>query len=513
MCEAAHRGLALDLRTRLSVFGFLFAGLAADIYAIHNSLDLALAGFVLWLWLLLIVIAQVGIESEKFKPRLITRLESPDYRTLYLWVMTPIARWPRDWRLYDWALRLAVLYPIALVVLIWVATGRAATIGAVAFLPTEDRLWPRLAAMCAIAVAASGQLLANWASASLKPAIRQVSGWLPLLAFILAVTAAVTAAFAAAPVGSAAGSFAGAVDVAYVVALISALPSAREVPVAFIIAATVGFPVSLAAEGAGELVGEAVLLLALAFAGVAAFIVQWLTDRRQAGLGFIAFTLLISLEIAAVLKFAPWHKIPPSLAADLLFIGLFPLINAVFDYASYAVTLTLIRWGLRANWGAAFLGLLDLGLAALLYTAAGATMILAIVAANRLAGVTLYPLAPLFAGIRADPMSYLWVYLMLFATVLPTVAHGVVATFRLSGLIPVRWRQTLTGWIGKDDAAVATAAPFLVGTLWLVSVLGPCLALFGLYLLAATFWEEPLLGYLSLFEHLARWLGEVPAQP
>ena len=283
--------------------------------------------------------------------------------------------------------------------------------------------------------------------------------------------------------------------------------------VALVIAGAIGGVVAGAEPGGVTLFTQFSWGLPFAIAAAIILAVNRLIGLGRHWLGYVVFTLLMVLEVAIALERAPWAKVPVEVRSLLLFLGPLPLINAVFDYASYAVTLTLIRWGLRANWGAAFLGLLDLGLAALLYTAAGATMILAIVSANRLAGVPLYPLAPLFAGIRADPASYLWVYLMLFATILPTVAHGVVATFSLSGLIPLPWRQTLTGWIGKGDAVPATAAPLFIGTLWLVSVLGPCLVLYGLYLLAAAFWEEPLLGYLSMFEHFARWLGELPAQP
>ena len=146
----------LDIGKQLSVYFGLLVPFAGVIYAFHSGFGVGVAGLIVWLFLFCTVIARVWIADEPLRPRLIAHLVSPDYRILYRSIMTPIARWPRDWRLYDWALRLAVVYPIALVVLVWVVTGSAATIGTVGFIAEEDRWWPRLVAIAAITLGAFG---------------------------------------------------------------------------------------------------------------------------------------------------------------------------------------------------------------------------------------------------------------------------------------------------------------------------------------------------------------------
>ena len=62
-----------------------------------------------------------------------------------------------------------------------------------------------------------------------------------------------------------------------------------------------------------------------------------------------------------------------------MFLGVFPLINALFDFISYSITLTLVRWGLRlgGSW-AVVVGVADLIMALFLFTALGSILILAI---------------------------------------------------------------------------------------------------------------------------------------
>ena len=85
--------------------------------------------------------------------------------------------------------------------------------------------------------------------------------------------------------------------------------------------------------------------------------------------------------------------------------------------------------------GWAFLpGLLDVIAALIIFTLPGAVLVLVITGANTLSGVSLFPLAPLFQGLHDTPKACLWLYAMLFSTLVPTVLHVAIATFSILAL-------------------------------------------------------------------------------
>jgi hypothetical protein len=129
---------------------------------------------------------------------------------------------------------------------------------------------------------------------------------------------------------------------------------------------------------------------------------------------------------------------------------------------------------------ALWLGIVDLIGALVLFFISGAVIVAIVAGVNRLAGVPLYPLGPLFSGIRgADPWQYLWVYMMLFSTILPTMLHAGIALFSMSAWIT----PTLRGWIartiGSTDAVDGTAVLIVIGTIWTASALLPFFAMWG----------------------------------
>ena len=193
-----------------------------------------------------------------------------------------------------------------------------------------------------------------------------------------------------------------------------------------------------------------------------------------------------------------------------LFFGLLPLVNAITDYASYAVTIWLVGLGLKTPGWAFVMGLVDVAVALLIFALLGVLLVLVVAGANALASEPLFPLAPLFAGLRQDPWAYLWVYAMLFSTLLPTFAHLVLAVFSMIALpFFVLVKMPLSGWIKVPDHTTALAGPLILGFAVTVSALLPCLVAWGLYALAAHFWLDLATVYLDQLEALARWLGEV----
>ena len=515
--------MTYDIRAKIALIGILLVTLAT---LTGNIFGWRWAAAV-WLWLVCALVAVVWIEDPVRQPALRRHFSGRDYRAFYRPVARRLARWPRDWRLYDWALRLAVFYPIGLLVLLWALTGRPGTIGAFELLHAEPRWGPRLAAIGAMALALSGPLLGKWAAASPKRGVRRISGWLPVFAVgnavggafavstivageapvggafavagAVAVAAAVAGAFefAVAGAGAAAVTFA----VAFNVALVVAVPFA--VVVVVVVVAVVGGAFAVAAAGAVADAGAAE-------AAAAAVAIAAAAIKSRGNLAYPVFSVALAASLGLCLALLPWDAAQPGRNSIFLFFGILPLLNAVFDYVSYAITLTLIGCGLRAGWAAALIGAVDLILALGLFTAAGTALVLVVARANALAGVPLYPLAPLFAGVRQDPGAYLWLYLMLFSTIVPTLLHFAIASFALTGIVPQRWRLGLVGWIGDPGPVPASAAPLVIGAIWTLSLTLPFAAMYGLYLIIAAFWPSLLAEYLAIFEAVARWAGALP---
>jgi hypothetical protein len=489
----------------LAVFGAWIAAILALLQLDWHWL----ANAIIILWITASLAAFIVLQDEPRRTAIARYLENPGYNRQYLRLVTPVANLPRDWRCYDWALRLAVLYPILSMVLLWAWTGKAGTFGSVQFLPAHDSWIVTVAAICSLALALSGRVLENWAAASPKVVLRRVSDWLPVAAPAIAGAFASLAAFAIA------GSFAAAAATAVATAFAAAAAGASAAALSVAIAVG-GASVSLAAfafAGGGASLAPlgaalgAAIAFAIAFAIAVPIAVRLFVNRARGTLGYILFTALIALTLFAALTLLPWAETNDESRAMFLFFGLLPIVNALTDYASYAVTIWLVQQGLKTTGWAFLMSLLDIIAALLLLTLLGVLLILVIAWANALAGVPLFPLAPLFAGLRQDPVAYLWVYAMLFSTLVPTLVHLVVGVFSMIALpffalidVP------LSRWIKRPDHATAVLSPVLLGTAVTVSILLPCLLAYNLYLGAAYFWPDIAQGYLELFESLARWL-------
>ena len=290
--------------------------------------------------------------------------------------------------------------------------------------------------------------------------------------------------------------------------IIIAVAVAVAVAVAGAFAGAVAVAVAVAFTGAGA------VAVAVAGAGAGAVVVAVavvrLTERGRGTLAYALLTTVLALALIGALTLLPWAKVNDAGRSIFLFLGLLPLVNAITDYASYAVTIWLVGLGLKTPGWAFVMGLVDVAVALLIFALLGVLLVLVVAGANALASEPLFPLAPLFAGLRQDPWAYIWVYAMLFSTLLPTLAHLVLAVFSMIALpFFVMVKMPLSGWIKVPDHTTALAGPLILGFAVTVSVLLPCLVAWGLYALAAHFWLDLATVYLDQLEALARWLGEV----
>ncbi|WP_306030685.1 hypothetical protein [Stappia sp. MMSF_3263] len=512
-----------------SHLGFSLGAIAAVVAIV--GLALAAIGKPHWFvaillvsWLLLWFLAALLMSDTGTRGFLAGTLRHSKYTQIYtrltrggvLWVWSRLcdpaddrASWPSLFRaalttrLYDKALLLAVAYPILLLVGQWVVTGAEGRIGSLPVLPEAEFWSARAALMAVLLILVAGKIGQNLTSASPRPGWSKASGWLFFFAFAFAIVAAVIA--------TGAGPFA----LAVVIAGVGAFALAGAVVDVDVGASATGTALVGAGTGAGAFAvsgtfaGAVAIAVASAGAGaVAGAVAIEFLDRRGGPAHarvFLTCIVLVALMVAALAL--DWSAVPDDRRSLFLFLAALPMLNGVFDLVSYALTLSLIRRGLRAQLPVVW-GLADLALACLLFLGLGTVLVVAVHGLNLLAGVPFIDLSALFAGIHVDPGAYVWLYLMLFSTVLPTALHGMVSLIGLQGLCP----RLLRRWLARSVEAApesplhAIAASLGLGLLWT----GPVMCLVGVGWIAWHYGKGIILAGLEQYFHLLLWLAAIP---
>jgi hypothetical protein len=114
----------------------------------------------------------------------------------------------------------------------------------------------------------------------------------------------------------------------------------------------------------------------------------------------------------------------------------------------------------------------------------------------------------LLAAIHEAPRDYLWLYAMLFSTILPTAAHGLLSLLGVQGLWPRRLRRPVAAWV---EGATASPLAYLraglgLGLIWTL----PLLALVGLTWLLWALGGEAVATALGHYFDLLLWLAASP---
>ncbi|MEP3784017.1 hypothetical protein [Ascidiaceihabitans sp.] len=131
-----------------------------------------------------------------------------------------------------------------------------------------------------------------------------------------------------------------------------------------------------------------------------------------------------------------------------------PLINAVFDYISYGLTLQLIKKGRKIGKGLPLLlGLFDAIAALFLLFAVAFTLVCAIAFINHFAATPLLDIPQTLQDLKsADTRApYTWLYLTLFTTLVPTLVHLAVAILSALTIVPRGYKTTIAHWISTDS--------------------------------------------------------------
>jgi hypothetical protein len=406
-------------------------------------------------------------------------------------VPTPtLFRHALTWRLYDKALLIAVAYPILLPVLQWLLTGEAAMVGSFEFLATTPFLWERAAILTALAILLVGMIAPLLAGNGPKHGWHRLGHW-----------GTTTAGLGAMALAATFSNFATALAVVGAVSLASASSGTGALAMTAAIAAAFIYLFALS-----SLFSWVAMTVGIATAASAVTVI-WMTHNKSPQACRWLVTITAPVTVLSGIALIDFGSIPEDLRALFLFLAVLPLLNALFDTLSYATTLTLMRRGLRSRLPLLW-GLLDLAIACLLFLALGATLIVVIHGLNTLAGVPLVDLSALLAAIHETPADYLWLYAMLFSTILPTAAHGCLSLLGVQGLWPRAWRRPVAAWV---EGATASALAYLraglaLGAIWTL----PLLALGGIVWLLWALAGTAMIWMLGRYFDLLLWLAAVP---
>ncbi|MFT5742965.1 MAG: hypothetical protein ACI86S_001027 [Paracoccaceae bacterium] len=454
-----------------------------------------------YFWLFFWFCALVELDDAKGRTRLDRLLSHQDFKSFYhRRVIRPFARiWRRycdparktasaaavfraalTWRLYDVALLFAVVYPVFLCLGFWLVLGWDGLLGSVVIFPSPGPwwdIWPERAGMIGVlSILTAGFIGRKLAAASQRVFLRKAADWLASLALAFAVGVAgmggvtgaiagtiaviVTGAFAFPLLG--AGAVAIALAIAVGVAGMGGVTGAVLIAIADALAIVDADTDALAATF--TIAGAVAIALAIAGAIALAIAVESLDARSRPRLARWLVTLAVPVGWVTLVTVVDWTDISQDRRAIFLFLGVFPLINALFDTVSYAATLALMRLGLR-RWNPLVCALIDVAVACVLFLCLGVTLTAVIATLNRLAGVDLIDIGAFFALVQESPRDHLWVMLMLFSTILPTAIHFVLALFGAQLFVP----GVLRGWTvtalrnAPTSGRAAVAAPLLAG--------------------------------------------------
>lgn len=407
-----------------------------------------------------------------------------------------------SWPVMEKAVFIAVVYPTLIPIFYWSITGLETRIGSFIVLESQQNWRPRTAVF--------GGLIVIFTAVSCKwPAraliwLRQTSVLTLLFAFaavVISLTILIHPLLGA--------------GIGGVIGLLM-LSATREDTGTHTVSVAAAFAIGFAVVHGTKL--SPLWLLPVLFvvgAACAVLLIMFVSSCTRTQRGLVSYFGMIALVITGFLvtAFGLGQNLDEGAATILVFLGLFPLINALFDFVSFGATLRLARWGLSSGTGtrAVFAGLLDLGIALILFTALGATLLVGIAAMNGAAGHSVLDLQPLFDSLRSDRAfaDNWWIFAMLFSTAIPTLAHFCIAAFAAPALL---WRGPRM-WLLRQMDQIEDSLP---GTLfynggmagfWTLALMGPVALIGGLG--TALWLHSPLIGqtYLQIFEWVAVWLG------
>ncbi len=404
---------------------------------------------------------------------------------------------PWGWPVFDFALRLAIIYPAGFSILLWMITGSGANIGE-GKLFIDANLLERLASCVIVLVAVA--LISGSAHEKLG-----IWAWPIIVVFCLLfgfLRNVELGAFNRILENAAFGA------VLVPILLFGIRNSGLFVGIVCAFSTSIFTVLISPVDNVIEALLLTVLVLTFSFF-VGSIIYFLITFLIRNGMGFLACLLCSAFWCGSVIAASfvlSRYEANIVLRSGFLYIGILPFVNAVFDYVSYALTLTLVRLGIRSKgWLAVAYGALDVVLAALLFSVLGATLVAIMAFLDRTATGSAYPVNLILDGIAERKSEFFWVYGMLFSTFLPTIIHLSLSSLTLVSVVPKTWRTAL--WVEFDaqanDWLKRAGACAGIGALFAVALTAPIAIFWGLAYTILTNSQTIGIAYLSFFRFVA----------
>lgn len=251
---------------------------------------------------------------------------------------------------------------------------------------------------------------------------------------------------------------------------IFAFGAAFAVTVAVAVAVSISVAFSFAFAGTFVFVGPVAgtFSVAVAFTFAYAFARTYERfEKRQKKYGcfsaatFGHYLLIVFTAVATVIVFLPEIALPSEGREDprgvILFLCLLPIANALFDFFSIGLTRYCLRRGLS---GPTFVWVIaDTIGGVVLFFALGVTLIVLLHFVRPEDGVPILDVPALFDDLQTRDgawRDYIWLFLMAFTTILPTLLH---ASFGLLGVFVTvpNWLSTrIVKWLDESGAEGGT---------------------------------------------------------
>jgi hypothetical protein len=339
----------------------------------------------------------------------------------------------------------------------------------------------------------------------------KLATWLTFVAFAGTYVVAFASGGAVAVAVIGVGAIAVSVSVAFSGTVAVVVAFACTFAIAFVVGNTVAGPVAFAFGGAfGVAVAVAFAVafgvavagtLAVAFAGA----IGKSTANGWGGRAYVGLVLLLLAGGIGAVVITPADR--PLAFLALLTFGLLPVVNAVFDWLSYGVTIWLLSRGHR-RFGALLSALADLTAALFLFAGLSATLVLLFGLIDQWRGEVLINVGALLSGLRDQPQENWWVVAMVGSTLLPTLIHLAlgfvsVVTWARAGV----WNALLARFDEQHGPDVMLPVTFLFSVLLVAYVLVPVFLIYGAGLLIWEYGGVVRDFYVGWLIDLAVWAG------
>lgn len=270
-----------------------------------------------------------------------------------------------------------------------------------------------------------------------------------VFAFAVAFAVAGTGAGAITVIGAVGGTiaFAGAGAFAVAFAFIGAFAGAVAVAVTGVIAGSIALSVAFAVAIAVAGANAGVVAFSAAVAGAVAIdYLQFRTSRNPIWWLFYLTMLLVALSAAIIFSDQVHDILPnPSVRYLIVFMGVIPMLNTVAGYISIGLSRFYIRQGLSGEpWANAMKGAVYGGL---IFILLGIALITWLHLVRYPDGSSIVNIPGLFIDLSDPAMrgNYVWLAIVMGATLVPTLLHAMVGMFTLV----MHYPSTLGDWVAE----------------------------------------------------------------